>query len=361
MIDLLYSDVDEELRSSLRVALAARSPWNEVLARTESEKTYDADLWRSVAVDMGLAGLIVPEELGGAGAGYREAAVVCEELGRAVAPVPYLGSAIVATTALLSAGSSPIRDGLIRDVASGERVAALVVPFSTGLGAVRPSVTVANGRLSGTVTSVAEAIPADLLLVPTPDGLYAVDAAQASIMPLTSFDMTRQLADITFDGAVGTRIAEASSPAVGDAMRAGAAMLASEQLGVAVWCLETTIDYLKTRYQFGRLIGSYQALKHRVADIYVDVAQARAVARYAAACAAQGDADLPIAVAVAQAFNPLVAVRAAEECMQLHGGIGFTWEYPVHLYMKRAKSTSIAFGSPAAHRSDLAKLVDLPA
>jgi alkylation response protein AidB-like acyl-CoA dehydrogenase len=138
-------------------------------------------------------------------------------------------------------------------------------------------------------------------------------------------------------------------------------MLASEQLGVATWCLETTVDYLKTRYQFGRLIGSYQALKHRVADLYVDISQARAVARYAAACAADGDADLPVAVAVAQAFNPLVAVRATEECMQLHGGIGFTWEYPVHLYMKRAKSTAIAFGSAAAHRAALAELVNLPA
>jgi alkylation response protein AidB-like acyl-CoA dehydrogenase len=353
MIDLLYSDVDEELRTSLRSVLTARSPWNDVLARTESDKTYDADLWRTVAVDMGLAGLIVPEELGGAGASYREAAVVCEELGRAVAPIPYLGSAIVATTALLAAGSE-----LVREVASGDRVAALAVPFATAPGAVRPSVTVAAGRLTGTVTSVADAIPADLLLVPTADGLYAVDAAAAALMPITSFDMTRQLADITFDGAAGARIG--GLDAVDAAMRAGAAMLASEQLGVATWCLETTVDYLKTRYQFGRLIGSYQALKHRVADVYVDVAQARAVARYAAACAADGDPDLPVAVAVAQAFNPLVAVRAAEECMQLHGGIGFTWEYPVHLYMKRAKSTSIAFGSPAAHRSDLAKLVDLP-
>jgi alkylation response protein AidB-like acyl-CoA dehydrogenase len=354
MIDLLYSEVEEELRASLRTLLAARSPWNEVLARTESEKTYDADLWRSIAVEMGLAGLIVPEDLGGAGASYREAAVVCEELGRAVAPIPYLGSAIVATTALLSAGSD-----LVGDLASGARVGALVVPFSTAPGAVRPSVTVSDGRLSGTVTSVAEAIPADLLLVPTANGLYAVDAAQASLMPVTSFDMTRQLADVTFDGAAGTLVG--TLDAVDDALRAGAAMLASEQLGVATWSLETTVDYLKTRYQFGRLIGSYQALKHRVADLYVDISQARAVARYAAACAADGDADLPVAVAVAQAFNPLVAVRATEECMQLHGGIGFTWEYPVHLYMKRAKSTAIAFGSAAAHRAALAELVNLPA
>ncbi len=357
MIDLLYSDVDEDLRSSLRSVVTVRSRWNDVLARTESDKTYDADLWRALATDMGLAGLIVPERLGGAGAGYREAAVVCEELGRVVAPVPYLGSGVIATTALLAARTEPA-ERLVRALATGERTAALAVGYPAGPGTVVPSVTAAGDRLSGTVASVADAIPADLLLVPTEAGLYAVDAAAASLVPVTSFDMTRQLADITLDGAAGTLIGPLD--AVNAALLAGAALLSSEQLGVASWCLDTTIDYLKTRYQFGRLIGSYQALKHRVADVYVDIAQARALARYAAGCAAENDPDLPVAVAAAQAFNSQVAVRAAEECLQLHGGIGFTWEYPVHLYLKRAKSTALAFGSPAAHRADLARLVNLP-
>jgi alkylation response protein AidB-like acyl-CoA dehydrogenase len=120
------------------------------------------------------------------------------------------------------------------------------------------------------------------------------------------------------------------------------------------------VEYLKTRYQFGRLIGSYQALKHRVADMWVDATQARAVARYAADCLATGSDDLPVAAAVAQAFVGPVAVRSAEECVQLHGGIGFTWEYPIHLYLKRAKSDSLAYGSAAVHRAALAALVDLP-
>ena len=143
------------------------------------------------------------------------------------------------------------------------------------------------------------------------------------------------------------------------ALTVGAALLASEQLGVASWCLDETVDYLKTRYQFGRQIGSFQALKHRIADVWVDVTQARAVARYAADCAATDDPDLPVAVAVAQAFNSGVAVRTAEECLQLHGGIGFTWEHPIHLYLKRAKTTSIAFGTAAAHRETLGTLVNL--
>ena len=150
------------------------------------------------------------------------------------------------------------------------------------------------------------------------------------------------------------------SAAVDAALLAGFALLASEQVGVATWCVESTVDYLKTRYQFGRLIGSYQALKHRVADMWVDATQARAVARYAADCLATGSDDLPVAAAVAQAFVGPVAVRSAEECVQLHGGIGFTWEYPIHLYLKRAKSDSLAYGSAAVHRAALATLVDLP-
>jgi alkylation response protein AidB-like acyl-CoA dehydrogenase len=356
MINLLYSEVEDDLRGAVRSVLRSRSPWGDVLARTETAKTYDLDLWRMLAGDLGLAGLIVPEELGGAGASYREAAVVCEELGRAVAPVPFLGSAVVATTALLACD----QPALVAAVASGERTAALVAPFSDAV--VTPAVTTRGDHLTGTVTSVADALPADLLLVPTAEGLFAVESSAATVTAVTSFDMTRQLADIALDNAPGTLIAapDVARPAIADALTAGAAMLASEQLGIAEWCLDTTVDYLKTRYQFGRLIGSYQALKHRVADVYVDVAQARAVARYAADCAARGDADLPVAVAVAQAFNAPTAVRAAEECVQLHGGIGFTWEYPVHLYLKRAKTTAIAYGSAASHRADLAALVDLP-
>jgi len=125
--------------------------------------------------------------------------------------------------------------------------------------------------------------------------------------------------------------------------------------------VESTVDYLKTRYQFGRLLGSYQALKHRVADMWVDATQARAVARYAVDCLAAGSDDAPVATAMAQAFVGPAAVRIAEECLQLHGGIGFTWEYPIHLYLKRAKSDSLAYGNAAAHRSDLARLVDIPA
>jgi alkylation response protein AidB-like acyl-CoA dehydrogenase len=355
--DLLYSDVEEELRASVRSLFADRSPAASVRARTETPDTYDRPLWRTLASDLGLAALIIPEDLGGAGASHREAAVVIEEIGRAIAPVPFLGSAIVATTALLDAGT-PEAASLLGRLASGDVTAALAVPLSATPFGARPFTVKADGdRLSGTVTSVADALPADTLLIPTDAGLYAVAAADATVTPVVSLDMTRQLADVTLDGAAGTLVG--SSDVVAAALLAGAALLASEQLGLASWCLDETVDYLKNRYQFGRQVGSFQALKHRLADIWVDLTQARATARYAAECAAVGDPDLPVAVAVAQAFNGPMAVRTAEDCLQLHGGIGFTWEHPIHLYLKRAKSDSIAYGTAFAYRAELGTLVDI--
>ncbi len=144
------------------------------------------------------------------------------------------------------------------------------------------------------------------------------------------------------------------------ALTAGAAILASEQLGLAERCLEMTVDYVKERKQFGRAIGSYQALKHRLAEVWAGVTQARAVARYAADCLATGDPDAAVAASIAQAYCSPVAVRAAEECVQMHGGIGFTWEHPAHLFLKRAKADAVALGTARAHRALLGDQVGLP-
>jgi alkylation response protein AidB-like acyl-CoA dehydrogenase len=368
--DLLYGETETELRAAVRSLLQDRCGWPEVLARTETAQTYDTGLWRVLAADLGCAGLLIPESSGGAGASYREAAVVAEETGRAVAPVPFLGSAVVATAALLAAGD----EDLLAAMAAGTTTVALGVPFQVLPGA-RPEPTVrltpagdSGYHLTGTVPAVADALPAGVLLVPAdgvPYGLYAVaaDAPGVSLTPTVSLDMTRQLAELTLAGAPARRIAsgEAADRAVAAALAAGAAMLASEQLGLAERCLEMTVAYLKERRQFGRQIGSFQALKHRAADLWVGVTQARAAARYAAACLAAGDPDSPVAVALAKAACSDIAVRAAQECLQLHGGIGFTWEHPTHLYLKRAKSSSIGFGTADRHRARLAELVDLPA
>jgi alkylation response protein AidB-like acyl-CoA dehydrogenase len=213
------------------------------------------------------------------------------------------------------------------------------------------------------VTSVADAGAADVLLVPTPDGLFAVDSGEVRLTPVVSLDETRPLYDVALDAAPATLIASgpAAAAAWETALTAGAVVLASEQVGAATWCLESTVDYVKTRYQFARPVGSFQAVKHRLAQLWVEVTQARAVARYAATCLADGDPDLTVAASLAQAHCGPTAVKAAEECVQLHGGIGFTWEHPAHWYLKRAKSSAIALGTAAQHRAALGALVDLPA
>ena len=377
--DLRYREAEEDLRSAVRGLLDDKSPWPAALARTESDEPNDAALWHSLAADLGCAGLLIPESYGGAGAGYREAAVVAEETGRAVAPVPYLGSAVVATAALLGAGG----DEQLAGLAEGRLTAALAVEFArmppvpgaggaglaTGvrLGAAQPGDPPGQARLTGIVTGVADALLADVLLVPAdgvPFGLYAVDAGAPGVSraAVVSLDATRPLCNLALDSAPARPVAtgEAAAQAVASALAAGAAMLASEQLGTAERCLDMTVAYVKERRQFARPVGSFQALKHRLADVWIQVTQARAAARYAAACLAAGDPDTPVAIALAKAACGDAAVHAAQECVQMHGGIGFTWEHPAHLLLKRAKSGSMAFGTPDRHRATLARLADLP-
>ncbi|GII56673.1 acyl-CoA dehydrogenase [Planotetraspora thailandica] len=372
---LLYSEVEEELRSAVRGLLADKCPPSAVLARAEAasggDVPYDMDLWKTLARDIGVAGLLVPESLGGAGASAREAAVVMEELGRAVAPVPFLSSAVLATRALLGAGEEA--GDLLERLASGETTAALAVSFAASpyvplYLSLRPAVTLGrDGTLTGRVTGVVGAEVADVLVVPAVDEsaqeggepvLCVVEAAHARVKGVGSLDLTRPIATVSFAGAPARRAG--TSAGVRDALLLAAGLLASEQLGVAEWCLTTTVSYVKERKQFARPVGSFQAIKHRLADLWLELVGARAAARNAAALLGAG-ADAGVAVAVAQAYCGTAAVHAAEECVQLHGGIGMTWEHPAHLYLKRAKADEIALGTPGDHREALTWLADLPA
>ena len=373
--DLLYTETETELRAAVRSVLEDKAGWRDVLARTESGQTYDDKLWRTLAAEVGIAGLLIPENLGGAGASYREAAVVAEELGRNFAPVPFLGSAVIATTALVVAGD----EELLAELAGGEITAALAIPFAIGPQR-RPATTVrlnaaADGdepgayRLSGTLTGLADALPADVLLVPAdgvPYSLYAVRVGQQGVgkRPLVSLDMTRQLCEIELENVAARKLAggEQAEQAAAAALVAGAGMIASEQFGIAERCLEITVAYVKERRQFARPVGGFQAIKHRLADEWVAVTQARAAARYAAACLATGfGPETTLAVSLAKAACSDTALKAAQEMIQLHGGIGFTWEHPSHLYLKRAKADSIGLGTADAHRAALAELANLPA
>jgi len=399
--DLLYSDAERALSDALASLLADRGGVDKAHARIESAQTYDDKLWQAVATDLGCAGLLIPERDGGAGASYREAAAAAEVLGSFVAPVPFLGSAVVATAALLSVAAGAPSDAasgggragstatpftpakaaadLLKRMADGGVTTALAVPFTTAPGSAFPAAVRVAGprpgdaatgvaRLRGMVTGVADALPASVLLVPgdgVPNGLYLVDLTAEGVAkaPVTSLDMTRQLCDLSFDDAPAALIASgpAASQALDAALAAGAGILAAEQIGLAQRCLDMTVAYVKERRQFARPVGSFQGLKHRLADLWVSVTQARAASRYAAACLASGSPDVKVAVALAKAYCSEVAVNATQECVQMHGGIGFTWEHPAHMYLKRAKADSIAFGTADAHRAALASLVNLPA
>ena len=360
-LELLDTDDDRDLRSTVSGFLAGRCPASGVAAIYDGDRALVEPLWRGLATDLGLTGLLVPEDHGGAGATARDAAVVLEELGRSVAPVPFLTSAVIATTVLAHTPNDAGRE-LLGDLAEGRRTAALVVPLTRGFGEV--------AAVGGTVRSVAGALEADVLLVPVASGdgleLRAVPAEAATVEPVVSLDMSRQLADVTLgpvDGtAAGTVVAEGDAAAgVHAGLLAGTVLLASEQVGLAQWCLTTTVGYLKERRQFGRVVGGFQALKHRLADLYTAVEGAGAAARYAAAVLAADPSgeEAVIAAHTAAAWCSDVAVLAAEEAVQLHGGIGMTWEHPAHLYLKRAKADQLALGLPGHHRARLGELVGL--
>ncbi|MYY16895.1 MULTISPECIES: acyl-CoA dehydrogenase family protein [unclassified Streptomyces] len=361
--DLLYTEAEEDLRAAVRSLLAARADAAAVIAATGSATPYDRRLWDSLASGIGAAGLLVPEKLGGQGASHREAAVVLEELGRSVAPAPYLTSAVVATEILLALDTraAPVA-ALLADLAAGRTTAVLALPPATPAAG---AAAVLTGTLERTVPSVADAAAADVLLVPTAGGLYAVAAEDpgVSVDPLVPLDLTRPLASVTLTGATGTLLAEAApaQAAVARGLLAGAGLLASEQLGLAEWCLTETVRHTRERHQFNRPVGSFQALKHRMAQLWLEVVSARAAARNAADALATGSPDAPLAVAVAQAYCSRTAVHAAEECVQLHGGIGMTWEHPAHLYLKRAKADALVYGTAGRHQETVAALMELPA
>jgi len=364
-VELLDTELEQDLRTTVRDFLADRCEPGAVAALYDGDRSAVAGLWKGLAGDLGLAGLLVPEEYGGAGASAREAAVVLEELGRSVAPVPFLTSSVIATTTLLAGPTDAGRE-LLTGLAAGERTAALALPLTAAVG---DDLTDASVR--SPVVSVAGAIEADVLLVPVvAEGgleLRAVPASAVTVTPVVSLDMSRQLADVTVDApAAADAPVVVGAPAALDAIRqglmAGTALLAAEQVGVAQWCLAQTVAYLKQRRQFGRIVGGFQALKHRLADLYTSVEGASAAATYAAAVlAAEGPAtqEAEIAARVAAAWCGDVAVTAGEEAVQLHGGIGMTWEHPTHLYLKRAKADQLALGLPGAHRARLGDLVGL--
>ncbi|MCO1658602.1 acyl-CoA dehydrogenase family protein [Pseudonocardia humida] len=362
---LVLEAEQEDLRAAVRRLLADRSSPAAVREVMASERGDDPGLWKSLA-DLGLLGLVVPEDLGGAGGGHVERSVVLEELGRALTPTPFLASAVLATDALLAVDDAAARAELLPALAGGERVATVAVAeggaaWDRSGGATTATERDGGWRLDGTKAPVPAGAVADVVLVyaSTSDGpgWFAVDAGADGFTrtALTTLDPTRPMARLTFAGTPARRLAASDPAAALDLVADLAAVaLAAEQVGVMARALELTVDYAKVRVQFGRPIGSYQAVKHGLADVYSAWEHSVSVLRYAAWTADHDRAELPLAAALAQTYVGPACFDAAVAMVQYHGGIGYTWEHDAHLFYKRAKSAQLLLGPPSSHRARLA-------
>jgi alkylation response protein AidB-like acyl-CoA dehydrogenase len=354
-----------ELRSAIRDFLAAKSGEQQVRAAIETERGYDDDLWRQMAGQLGLTSLALPEEYGGDGFGFTELQVVLEELGRSLAPSPFLASVVLAAGAILAAGDEAAAKAYLPGIAAGSTTAALAVAESSGLwsprqltATARPAADSGGWRLSGSKQFVLHGATADLLVVAAQTrqgpGFFAVEPGHCgptlTRTALRTLDLTRPMAAIEFSDTPATAIgaAGAAGPALDAVLDLAMTAVAAEQAGAARACLEASAAYARERHQFGRAIGSFQAVKHKCADMLVKVELAQAAATEAARAAA-GDPDaapLPQAAAVAHAVCSESLMFVAAENIQVHGGIGFTWEHPAHLYFRRAKASQLMFGGP---------------
>ena len=369
----------------VRRFLAEKSPVSEVRRLMATEAGYDPAVWAQLG-ELGLAGLTIPEKYGGAGCGPVEQLIVCEEMGAALLCAPYLASTVLATWALLASGDAVAQADLLPGIASGGTIATLAVPEEDGSWApdeFRVTARRSGDRylLDGRKSFVLDGMIADLILVAASSdagpALFAVGgprdgrrdgpgdgpgddrALGLSRQAMQTLDMTRKQAVLTFSGTPGRLVGEpgAAAEIVAQAVRGGVLALAAEQVGGAQRCLDMAVAYAKVRHQFGRAIGSFQAIKHMCADMLLEVESARSAAYHAAWAAADGAADLPLVASLAKAYCSEAYFHVAASNIQIHGGIGFTWEHDAHLYYRRAKSAEVMLGTPASHREAVADLL----
>ena len=357
-----YTDEQKALKDEARRFLAAVSPLSVVRAALENPGDgYDTALWRRIGAQ-GWCGAAIPEAFGGLGLGYVELCALAEELGRSLAPAPFASTVYQFAEALLVAGSSEQKAELLPQVAAGNLIGTIAV--SEGLGVVtaaRIGAFVAGGRLTGEKLPVTDGMAADRAVVLAHDdagiGLFLVDLTDEGVTreSLSTLDPTRGEARLTFAGAPAQRLGD------GDGLETlarihdrSAVLLAFEQLGGADRCLEMACDYALERYAFGRPIGSYQAIKHKLADVFVRNEVARANAYYGAWALSTAAPELPVAAAAARVAGCAAYWLAAKENIQTHGGIGFTWEADCHLFYRRARHLGLAIGAPREWKRRLA-------
>jgi alkylation response protein AidB-like acyl-CoA dehydrogenase len=365
-VKLVFTAEQDELRDSVRRFLSAKSPISAVRELMAEDPGYDPAVWKQMAGQLGLQGIAIPERFGGGGFSFVELAIVLEETGRALLPAPYFSSAVLAAYAILDAEDDAAATAWLPGIADGSRLASLASTEDSGEWTLE-SLTMPAERgddgwtLTGVKSYVVDGHIADLLLVAarTPAGLslFAVDASAPGLTraALPTLDQTRRLARLEFDhtparlvgldGAAGVTLARTLDKA--------ALALAAEQVGGAIRVLEMAVEYAKTRQQFDRPIGTFQAIKHKASEMLLRVESARAAAYHGAWAVADDTDEVPTVASLAKAYCSEAFFYAAAENIQIHGGVGFTWEHDAHLYFKRAKSSQLLFGDGVFHRERL--------
>lgn len=371
-MNFAFSEEQEELRNIVRSFLEKKSPEADVREQMDTEQGFDDAVWTQMAEQMGLQSLIIPEEYGGSGYSYVELTVVLEEMGRALLCAPYFSTVVLAANTILQSGDDAAKKDLLPGIASGETKATLALTEANGRWdeeGIEATATKDGDawKISGEKMFVLDGHTADLILVAakTDAGTslfhLSSDAAGLTREALSTMDQTRKQAKLTFADTPATLIGTDGGgwDVLSTVLDLTAVALAAEQVGGAQLVLEMAVQYAKDRVQFGRPIGSFQAIKHKCADMLLEVESAKSAAYYAAWCAAEMNDELPSVASLAKAYCSEAYFHASAENIQIHGGIGFTWEHPAHLYFKRAKSSELLFGDPTYHRELLAQRIGI--
>jgi alkylation response protein AidB-like acyl-CoA dehydrogenase len=371
-MNFAFTDEQEELRSTVRAFLDSKSSEEAVREQMETDNGFDTAVWSQMAEQMGLQGLHIPEEYGGSGFGYVELGIVLEEMGRSLLCAPFFSSVVLAANTLIHSGDEAAKKAHLPGIASGETIATLAYTEPSGKWdesgiTMQASGSAGSYTLTGTKMYVIDGHTANLLIVAARTGagvsLFAVDGNAAGLTrtALSTMDQTRKQAKIEFANTPATLIgAEGKGwDILSTVLDLAAVGLAAEQVGGAQKVLEMAVEYAKVRVQFGRPIGSFQAIKHKCADMLLEVESAKSAAYYGLWCASEMNEELPSVASLAKAYCSEAYFHATAENIQIHGGIGFTWEHPAHLYFKRAKSSELMFGDPTYHREQLAQRIGI--
>ena len=377
IVNFAFSDEQEQLRDAVRRFLEAKSPSTEVRRLMDTTDGYDPAVWAQMANELGLQSLHIPEEFGGQGFTFVELAIVLEEMGRVLLCAPYFSTVVLAADAIINAGTDAQKGELLPGIAGGETIAALAFTEPNGKWDASGIEMVAQGSgdsytLDGTKMFVIDGHLADCIVVAArlegtsgEEGIslftVAGDAAGLTRTALATMDQTRKQAKLEFSGVAAAPLGTPGEgwAALSKTLDQAAACLANEMVGGAQQVLDMSVEYAKVRVQFGRPIGSFQAIKHKCADMLLEVESGKSAAYYAAWAAAEDNEELPVAASLAKAYCSDAYFHAAAENIQIHGGIGFTWEHDAHLYFKRAKSSEILFGDATYHRELLAQRIGI--